>query len=93
MHPIRAGHFGYYNIAHRVASSFYWLEWRKDIKRWVRECDISGRAKIANVPIPGLLQPLSIPDDQVWCHVSIDFVDGLPVHLQNLGACCDGLLE
>lgn len=71
-----AGHSGFHNTAWRVAASFYWSGWRKD--RWVRECDVCQRAKNENVPLPGLLQPLPIPDE-VWRHISADFIDGLPL--------------
>lgn len=73
-----AGHSGFHKTSRRVSNSFYWPSWRRDVKRWVQECDICQRIKNENVPLPGLLHPLPIPDE-VWRHISIDFIDGLPI--------------
>ncbi|GJT68046.1 retrotransposable element Tf2 [Tanacetum coccineum] len=51
---------------------------RKEVKEWVRTCTVCQRFKPELVPYPGLLQPLPIPEN-VWTHISMDFVDGLPM--------------
>ncbi|GJV07163.1 retrotransposable element Tf2 [Tanacetum coccineum] len=51
---------------------------RKEVKEWVRTCTVCRSCKPELVPYPGLLQPLPIPD-KVWAHISMDFVDGLPM--------------
>ncbi|GJS07467.1 retrotransposable element Tf2 [Tanacetum coccineum] len=50
----------------------------KDVKEMVRTCTVCQRFKPELVPYPGLLQPLPIPEN-VWTHISMDFVDGLPM--------------
>lgn len=60
-----------------MKSLFYWKGLKKDVKEWVRNCDICQRCKSENVASPGLLQPLNIPDE-AWQGISIDFVEGLP---------------
>ena len=35
------------------------------------------QAKVEHVKLPGLLQPLPVPD-QAWYVVSLDFIEGLP---------------
>ncbi|GJV37156.1 retrotransposon-related protein [Tanacetum coccineum] len=49
----------------------------KDVKSFVRKCDVCQRNKPNLEAYPGALQPLPIPT-RVWQDVSMDFVDGLP---------------
>lgn len=53
----------------------------KEIQKYVAECNICQRNKSENVPIPGLLHPLYIPN-QKWEEISMNFIEGLPA--------CDG---
>ena len=55
------GHFGYEKTISRMKSNVYWKGWMKDVKRYVRECDICQRVKYDNTYPAGLLQPLPIP--------------------------------
>lgn len=50
---------------------------RKEVRRWVRECQVCQKCKTENVASPGLLQPLSVPE-KVWQDISMDFIEGLP---------------
>ncbi|XP_019160031.1 PREDICTED: uncharacterized protein LOC109156634 [Ipomoea nil] len=43
----------------------------------VKTCDVCQRYKEENVAYPGLLQPLSVPE-QAWQSISMDFIEGLP---------------
>ena len=61
----------------RVSQFFYWPSMKTEIKQHVKECDICHMNKSENVPYPGLLQPLPIPN-KVWEDISMDFIEGLP---------------
>jgi transposase InsO family protein len=50
---------------------------KQDVKNYVAHCIVCQQAKPEHVGIPGLLQPLPIPD-KAWDIVSLDFVEGLP---------------
>ncbi|XP_019230358.1 PREDICTED: uncharacterized protein LOC109211290 [Nicotiana attenuata] len=56
---------------------FYWPNMKKDISKWVSECDIFQRVKNENIQPPGLLQPLPIPE-LPWQDIAMDFIEGLP---------------
>jgi hypothetical protein len=43
----------------------------------VQGCSLCQQAKVEHTKSPGLLQPLSIPD-QAWKVICMDFVEGLP---------------
>jgi len=71
------GHSGVAVTIKRVASLFWWKTLRKDIRNYVRVCQVCQRYK-ADLSVPGgLLQPLPIPG-AVWVDVSLDFIEGLP---------------
>ncbi|CAN0860162.1 Transposon Tf2-6 polyprotein [Linum grandiflorum] len=71
------GHSGMQATYQRVKQYFYWEGMKTEVTKLVAECDICKRCKAENVPYPGLLQPLPVPD-QAWKHISMDFIDGLP---------------
>jgi hypothetical protein len=73
-----AGKSGYEKTLHRAKRDFYWQGMRKDIKKFIRECDIFQQNKHDNLYPAGLLQPLPIPS-RVWTDISMDFVEGLPI--------------
>lgn len=43
----------------------------------IATCPVCQIAKSENIHIPGLLDPLEVPD-MAWTHVSMDFIEGLP---------------
>jgi len=73
-----AGHSGYHKTVHRAKKDFYWSGMRRDIKRYVRECEICQANKPETIHPPGLLQPLPIPT-RIWSDISMDFIEGLPL--------------
>jgi hypothetical protein len=51
---------------------------RKDLRKFIRECEICQQNKYENTSPAVLLQPLPIPT-QIWSDISIDFIEGLPL--------------
>jgi transposase InsO family protein len=47
------------------------------VAQFVQGCEVCQQAKVEHVKLPGLLQPLSVPQ-QSWSTVSMDFIEGLP---------------
>lgn len=56
---------------------FFWPGIKADINKFVQECDVFQRYKNEQLPYPGLLQPLEVPE-RAWIHIIMDFVEGLP---------------
>ncbi|KAJ0856477.1 putative nucleotidyltransferase, Ribonuclease H [Helianthus annuus] len=71
------GHSGVQPTLQRFKSLFYWRRADKDIKKWVKECEICLKAKYEAVASPGLLSPLPAPQS-VFTDISMDFISGLP---------------
>ncbi|GJX28487.1 retrovirus-related pol polyprotein from transposon 17.6 [Tanacetum coccineum] len=76
-HGPMGGHVGIKATMHKLCSLFYWRKMRREIKQFVRNCDVCQRSKPGLSAYPGLLQPLPIPNT-VWSSISMDFVEGLP---------------
>jgi transposase InsO family protein len=60
-----------------LTRKYYWPKKRKDVDRFVRNCNICRRTKAIRHAPYGVLRPLSIPQ-RPWQHISVDFVTGLP---------------
>ncbi|KAJ0800601.1 putative nucleotidyltransferase, Ribonuclease H [Helianthus annuus] len=71
------GHSGIQSTLQRFKSLFYWKGAYKDIKMWVKRCDICLKAKYETIATPGLLSPLPIPQS-IFTDISMDFISGLP---------------
>ncbi|WMV29813.1 hypothetical protein MTR67_023198 [Solanum verrucosum] len=56
------GHSGQLGTYKRLAQVFYWPGMRQMVIQHVEAYDVCQRSKDENVPYPGLLQPLPIPD-------------------------------
>ncbi|XP_026383778.1 uncharacterized protein LOC113279293 [Papaver somniferum] len=72
------GHSGMQATYIRAKSYFFWPGMKKDILLYVSTCDVCQRNKGEHTFPSGLLQPLPIPD-HVWQHISMDFIEGLPM--------------
>jgi hypothetical protein len=55
---------------------------KREIARYVSECDICQRVKASHLKIAGSLQPLPIPSWK-WEDISVDFIVGLPNTFQR----------
>ena len=71
------GHPGREGTAALMARQFFWPNMLRDIRRFVRNCDICGRMKAWRERKQGFLKPLPIPD-RLWREISVDFITGLP---------------
>lgn len=60
----------------RLSLLFYWPGMKMMVVQFVASCDVCQRNKDENLPNPGLLQPLPIPN-QAWSHISMDFIERL----------------
>lgn len=72
-----SGHVGREATTRRVKNLFYWKGLNKEVKFFIRDCQVCQVAKYETVAKPGLLQPLPIPEE-VWYDISMDFITGLP---------------
>ena len=50
---------------------------KREVAKYVSECDIYRRVKASHLKPAGMLQPLDIPSWK-WEDISIDFIVGLP---------------
>jgi transposase InsO family protein len=74
---ILTGHPGRNETYTLVSREYYWPNMSSDIKRYLRNCDVCGRAKAWRDRRNGLLKPLPVPD-QPWRDISLDFITDLP---------------
>ena len=71
------GHSGFLKTYHRVKKEFFLDGLKSDIQNFVAECLVFQQNKVETINTPGLLQPLSIPN-QRWEDISMDFITSLP---------------
>ena len=70
-------HPGSNKIYQDLKQKFWWTRMKREIARYVAECDVCQRVKAEHVKPAGTLQPLFIPSWK-WESVSMDFNTGLP---------------
>ncbi|KAJ4770480.1 polyprotein [Rhynchospora pubera] len=73
----QGGHSGIQATYKRVKAQFYWPNMRETIHKYVSGCNTCQQTKGENVKLPGLLQPLPVPEE-AWVSISMDFISGLP---------------
>lgn len=71
------GHPGRDSTLAILSRNFYWPEQHKDVRRFVRNCDVCGRSTIWRERKQGLLRPMPIPE-RFHSEISIDFMTELP---------------
>ena len=60
-----------------LKQSFWWTRMKRDVARFVSQCDVCRRVKAQHQKPAGLLQPLEILEWK-WDHIEMDFVTGFP---------------
>ena len=75
--PPLSGHPGRDRMLELASRSIYWPGLPRDVRAFVKRCDLCQRSKAGNRNAAAPLTPLPIPD-QRWAHISIDFLTGLP---------------
>ncbi|GKV50520.1 hypothetical protein SLEP1_g57222 [Rubroshorea leprosula] len=68
----------------RFALLFYWKGLEKDVRQYIRQCDVCQRYKTENTPTPGLLQPLPVPQPPIFQPFKPHFSPLFLLHLQPL---------
>uniref|UniRef100_A0A7N2KR02 Uncharacterized protein n=1 Tax=Quercus lobata TaxID=97700 RepID=A0A7N2KR02_QUELO len=76
------GHSGYLKTYHRAKRDWFWKGMKKDLKEYIKGCEMCQRIKHETCKPAGLLQPLEIPHTP-WSSISMDFVEGLPKSLRH----------
>lgn len=71
------GHSGVPVTYIRMRKLFAWTGLKAAVTSFVQSCLVCQQAKPDRARLPGLLQPLPIPDS-AWQVISMDFVEGLP---------------
>jgi hypothetical protein len=71
MHP------GSTKMYHDLKPLYWWTRMKREIARYVSECDTCQRIEASHLKSAGALQPLSIPSWK-WDDISMDFIVGLP---------------
>src|SRR3954468_24589819 len=60
-----------------LKQTFWWTRMKRDVARYVSQCDVCRRVNTQHRKPAGLLQPLEIPEWK-WDHIEMDFVTGFP---------------
>jgi hypothetical protein len=72
-----AMHPGSTKMYQDLKQNFWWTRMRREIAKYVSECDTSQRIKASHLRTSGTLQPIPIPSWK-WEDISMDFIVGLP---------------
>jgi hypothetical protein len=71
MHP------GSNKMYHDLRSLYWWTQMKREIAKYVAECDTCQRIKASHLKVAGTLQPLPMPSWK-WEDICMDFIMGLP---------------
>jgi len=72
------GHSGTKATYYRLKNLFSWKGMKQDVEDYVKQCSVCQQVKHMNSLPAGLLAPLPIPEG-AWQHITMDFVEGLPI--------------
>jgi len=71
------GHKGITATYHKVRDLFAWPNLKQSVIDFIHACEVCAQAKPEHCRLPGLLQPLPVPQ-HAWHTISLDFIEGLP---------------
>jgi hypothetical protein len=71
MHP------GSNKMYHDLTSLYWWTRMKREIAKYISECDTYQRVKASHFKVASTLQPLPIPSWK-WEDICMDFIVGLP---------------
>jgi hypothetical protein len=71
MHP------GNNKMYHDLRSLYWWTRMKREIAKYISECDTCQRVKTSHLKVAGTLQPLPIPSWK-WEDLNMDLIVGLP---------------
>jgi hypothetical protein len=71
MHP------GSNKMYHDLISLYWWTRMKREIAKYIFECDTCQRVKASHLKVAGTLRPLPIPSWK-WEDICMDFIVGLP---------------
>ena len=71
------GHSGYLKTVNRMQHDFFWFGMKKDIKAYIKTCEVCQRIKVDTSKSIGLLQPVPI-QVKPWLDISMNFISSLP---------------
>ncbi|WVZ63832.1 hypothetical protein U9M48_013430 [Paspalum notatum var. saurae] len=60
-----------------LKQKFWWTRMKREIAKYVSECDVCQRVKADHLKPAGMLQPLALPTWK-WEDIHMDFIVGLP---------------
>ncbi|WVZ63641.1 hypothetical protein U9M48_013255 [Paspalum notatum var. saurae] len=60
-----------------LKQKFWWTRMKREIAKYVSECDVCQRVKADHLKPTGMLQPLAVPAWK-WEDIHMDFIVGLP---------------
>jgi hypothetical protein len=70
-------HPGSTKLYQDLRQNYWWTRMKREIAKYVSECDVCQRIKASHLKVAGTLQPLPIPSWK-WEDISMDFIVGLP---------------
>lgn len=88
--PWQGGHFGRTRTTEVIQRSYWWPNITKDIRHYVKTCDVCQRMKTPRHKPYGRLLPLPQPE-RPWSDIAMDFITGLPPAVRR-GKAYDAIL-
>jgi hypothetical protein len=73
----KGGMFAFAPTYHDLKPLYWWTRMKREIAKYVSECDTCRRIKASHPKAVGALQPLSVPSWK-WDDINMDFIVGLP---------------